>query len=43
MSKGSLEASDLLSILMTAGIYEGDDELVKDEIFTIFFAGMTTI
>jgi len=35
--------ADLLSILIESEMYEKDDEMIIDEIFTFFLAGMRTI
>jgi len=35
--------ADLLSILLSSEIFVNDDDLIKGEIFTFFFAGMKTI
>ena len=36
-------SSDLLSILLSSDVFNGEDELIKDEIVTFFLAGMKTI
>jgi cytochrome P450 len=40
---GSDDSNDMLSILLNSEIYSKDDELMKDELFTMFLAGMKTI
>lgn len=40
--KPSLD-QDLLSIMLEADLFQGNDELMKDEMFGIFLAGMKTI
>ena len=35
--------SDLLSILMQSEFFEGNDDLILDELITFFLAGMKTI
>ena len=35
--------ADLMSILLTSGTFEGNDNLIIDEIVTFFSAGMKTI
>jgi cytochrome P450 len=38
------EAADLISILLETDFYQkNDDNLIIDEVFTFFFAGMKTI
>lgn len=41
-NQSSLE-NDLLTILTNTEFFEGDDNLIIDEIITFFFAGMKTI
>lgn len=37
------ESNDLLSILTSSDLFKNDDELIKNEVFTFFLAGMKTI
>jgi cytochrome P450 len=39
----SADGDDLLSILLTNDYYKNDDELIIDEIFTLFLAGSKTV
>lgn len=45
VNKGYLggESADLLSILLKSDIFNGEDEMIKDEIVTFFLAGMKTV
>lgn len=37
------EDNDTLSVLLSSSAYEGRDELIKDELFGFFLAGMKTV
>ena len=39
----SASGEDLLSILLTNDYYKNDDEMIIDEIFTLFLAGSKTV